>query len=123
MAARWGNRGASGSPLGGLSVTCRILPVTPLDHHRSLARNYGSPSSVRSASARGPVLADEKRFVPDFQLVVDGTAADPELKGAVLGIRVTDDMDKASRFWVHLSDVDRKWTKQNKFKPGAAIEI
>ncbi|HYY53701.1 MAG TPA: hypothetical protein VE755_12550, partial [Myxococcales bacterium] len=68
-------------------------------------------------------MADDKRFVPDFQLVVDGQAADPELKGAVLGIRVTDDMDKSSRFWVHLSDVDRKWTRQQKFKPGTAVEI
>jgi Bacteriophage probable baseplate hub protein len=68
-------------------------------------------------------LPDEKRFVPDFQLVVDGAAADPELKGSVLGIRVTDDMDKASRFWVHLSDVGRKWTRQDKFKPGTAVEI
>src|SRR2546430_16264645 len=32
-------------------------------------------------------------------------------------------MDKASRFWLHLSDVGRKWTKQQKFKPGTAIEI
>ncbi|HEY4730845.1 MAG TPA: hypothetical protein VIH41_06935, partial [Myxococcales bacterium] len=68
-------------------------------------------------------MPDEKRFVPDFQLVVDGAAADPELKGSVLGIRVTDDMDKASRFWVHLSDVGRKWTRQDKFKPGTAVEI
>jgi len=68
-------------------------------------------------------LPDEKRFVPDFQLVVDGAAADPELKGSVLGIRVTDDMDKASRFWVHLSDVGRKWTRQDKLKPGTAVEI
>ena len=68
-------------------------------------------------------MADDKRFVPDFQLVIDGQAADPELKGSVLGIRVTDDMDKSSRFWVHLSDVGRKWTKQQKFKPGTAVEI
>ena len=68
-------------------------------------------------------MPDEKRFVPDFQLVVDGAAADPELKGSVLGIRVTDDMDKASRFWVHLSDVGRKWTRQDKFKPGTVVEI
>src|SRR5436309_13254025 len=32
-------------------------------------------------------------------------------------------MDKSSRFWVHLSDVGRKWTKQQKFKPGTAVEI
>ena len=68
-------------------------------------------------------MPDDKRFVPDFQLVVDGAAADPDLKGSVLGIRVTDDMDKSSRFWVHLSDAGRKWTKQSKFKPGTAIEI
>src|SRR4051812_33353370 len=55
--------------------------------------------------------------------MVDGAAADPELKGSVIGVRVTDDMDKSSRFWVHLSDIDRKWTKQDKFKPGTAIEI
>ena len=68
-------------------------------------------------------MPDDKRFVPDFQLVVDGQAADPELKGSIVGIRVTDDMDKASRFWLHLSDVGRKWTRQKKFKPGTAIEI
>src|SRR5205814_5276209 len=68
------------------------------------------------------LLADDKR-VPDFQLMVDGAAADPELKGSVIGVRVTDDMDKSSRFWLHLSDIDRKWTKQDKFKPGTAIEI
>ena len=68
-------------------------------------------------------MPDDKRFVPDFQLVVDGQAADPELKGSIVGIRVTDDMDKASRFWLHLSDVGRKWTRQQKFKPGTAIEI
>ena len=67
-------------------------------------------------------MADDKR-VPDFQLMVDGAAADPELKGSVIGVRVTDDMDKSSRFWLHLSDIDRKWTKQDKFKPGTAIEI
>ena len=39
-------------------------------------------------------MPDDKRFVPDFQLVVDGQAADPELKGSIVGIRVTDDMDK-----------------------------
>ena len=67
-------------------------------------------------------MADDHR-VPDFQLLVDGTAADAELRGSVIGIRITDDMDKSSRFWLHLSDVDRKWTKQDKFKPGMAIEI
>jgi len=68
-------------------------------------------------------LADDKHFVPDFQLFVDGAAADAELKSAVVGIRVTDDMDKASRFWVHLSDIGRKLSKQDKFKPGTAVEI
>src|SRR5439155_3261819 len=99
----------------------------PLDQDRPLAGNYGSPSSTfvltLRSSARSSCLADDKNLVPDFQLMVDGTAADAELKGSVIGIRVTDDMDKSSRFWVHLSDVDRKWTKQNKFKPGTAIEI
>src|SRR6267142_1922323 len=124
---RWPPAGATGEP-----------PAVRWGADRSLAVSYQSPLLTTTARmlettavprlsvrrARGvPVLADEKRFVPDFQLVVDGAAADPELKGAVLGIRVTDDMDKASRFWVHLSDVDRKWTKQNKFKPGAAVEI
>src|SRR5207302_8969716 len=96
----------------------------PLDDSRSLARNYSSPSCARLTRARGAsALPDDKRFVPDFQLVVDGQAADPELKGSIVGIRVTDDMDKASRFWLHLSDVGRKWTRQQKFKPGTAIEI
>src|SRR5207302_3027225 len=96
----------------------------PLDDSRSLARNYSSPSSVRPTRVRGvSALPDDKRFVPDFQLVVDGQAADPELKGSIVGIRVTDDMDKASRFWLHLSDIGRKWSKQQKFKPGTAIEI
>ena len=68
-------------------------------------------------------MADLKSYVPDFQLLVDGTAANAELKGSVIGVRVTDDMDKSSRFWVHLSDVDRKWTRQDKFRTGTAIEI
>src|SRR5712672_4192453 len=32
-------------------------------------------------------------------------------------------MDRAARFQLHVSDVGRKWTKSNKFKPGTAIEI
>src|SRR5437868_1339921 len=32
-------------------------------------------------------------------------------------------MDKSSRFWIHVSDLDRSWTKKNKFKPGTGIEI
>src|SRR5712672_419290 len=32
-------------------------------------------------------------------------------------------MDRAARFQLHLSDVGRKWTKSDKFKPGTAIEI
>jgi phage protein D/DNA repair exonuclease SbcCD ATPase subunit len=69
------------------------------------------------------LAADDKRLVPHFQLLVDGSAADPELAASVIGIRVTDDMDRASRFWLHLSDVGRKWTQKNKFKPGTQIEI
>ena len=69
------------------------------------------------------MAADDKRLVPHFQLLVDGSAADPELAASVIGIRVTDDMDRASRFWLHLSDVGRKWTQKNKFKPGTQIEI
>jgi len=41
----------------------------------------------------------------------------------VLGIRVTDDMDKGEPLLVHLSDVGRKWTRQDKLKPGTAVEI
>src|SRR5260370_3709853 len=55
--------------------------------------------------------------------MVDGAAADSEVEGSVIGIRVTDDMDKASRFWGHLSGIGRKWTKQDKCKPGTEIEI
>src|SRR5207237_6128210 len=32
-------------------------------------------------------------------------------------------MDRAARFQLHISDVGRKWTKSDKFKPGTAIEI
>ncbi|HYZ90298.1 MAG TPA: hypothetical protein VE620_13455, partial [Myxococcales bacterium] len=66
---------------------------------------------------------DLKRLVPSFELVVDGQKADLELAGAVIGIRCSDDMDRAGRFQLHLSDVDRKWTKLDKFKVGTQIEI
>ena len=66
---------------------------------------------------------DNKQLVPDFQLTVDGAAADAELRASVIGIRVTDDMDKAARFQVHLSDPGNKISKGDKFKPGVAIEI
>ncbi|TMA99219.1 MAG: phage late control D family protein, partial [Deltaproteobacteria bacterium] len=61
--------------------------------------------------------------MPAFELLVDGQKADPELAGSVIGIRCSDDMDRAARFQLHISDVGRKWTKSDKFKPGTAIEI
>jgi Bacteriophage probable baseplate hub protein len=69
------------------------------------------------------VAVDLKRLVPSFELVVDGQKADPELAGSVIGIRYSDDMDRAGRFQLHLSDVDRKWTKIDKFKMGTQVEI
>ena len=69
------------------------------------------------------MAADDKRLVPAFELLVDGQKADPELAGSVIGIRCSDDMDRAARFQLHISDVGRKWTKSDKFKPGTAIEI
>ncbi len=69
------------------------------------------------------MASDDKRLVPAFELLVDGQKADPELAGSVIGIRCSDDMDRAARFQLHLSDVGRKWTKSDKFKPGTAIEI
>ena len=68
------------------------------------------------------MAADDKRLVPHFQLLVDGSAADPELAASVIGIRVTDDMDRASRFWLHLSDVGRRWTQKNKFNQEEHLE-
>src|SRR5271154_2355037 len=62
-------------------------------------------------------------MVPDFQLTVDGTAADPAMKASVIGIRVSDDMDKAGHFQIHLSDVNNKYSKGDTFKPGTQIEI
>ena len=68
-------------------------------------------------------MADDKRLVPAFELLVDGQKADDELAASVIGIRCSDDMDRAARFQLHLSDFDRKWTKSEKFKPGTGIEI
>ena len=67
--------------------------------------------------------ADDNKLVPDFDLLVDGTKADPELRGAVIGIRVATEMGRASRFSVQLSDQGRKYTKDTKFKVGTSIEI
>ena len=68
-------------------------------------------------------MADDKRLVPAFELLVDGQKAGPDLASAVIGIRCSDDMDRAGRFQLHISDVGRKWTKSDKFKPGTEIEI
>ena len=67
--------------------------------------------------------AADNKLVPDFDLLVDGTKADPELRGAVIGIRVATEMGRAARFSLHLSDQGRKYTKDQKFKIGTAIEI
>ena len=67
--------------------------------------------------------ADDNKLVPDFDLLVDGTKADPELRGAVIGIRVATEMGRASRFSLQLSDQGRKYTKDTKFKVGTSIEI
>src|SRR5471030_2967083 len=113
---RWLHRGRS-KPLK------PIGKESPIDRDLFAVRNYGSPTFVPVDVNRSIRLPDDSTLVPDFQLLVDGTAADSDLEGSVIGIRVTDDMDKSSRFWVHFSDVGRKWTKEDKFKPGVAIEI
>jgi len=90
---------------------------------------YGRPSTdlpYQAAEASAGPLSWRRTtsgLVPAFELLVDGQKADPELAGSVIGIRCADDMDRAARFQLHLSDVGRKWTKSDKFKPGTAIEI
>jgi len=116
-----------------LAVTDRKIREMPggwarLDPHPSLASRYGGlrtdlPYEAVGESAGAPLVADDKRLVPAFELLVDGQKAGPDLASAILGIRCSDDMDRAARFQLHISDVGRKWTKSDKFKPGTAVEI
>src|SRR5262249_12860903 len=78
---------------------------------------------ARSRATGASVANDTSTMVPDFKLTVDGTDADPAMKASVIGIRVNDDMDKASHFQIHLSDVGNKYSKADTFKPGTQIEI
>lgn len=62
-------------------------------------------------------------LAPSFQLLLDGSAAPIDLAVNVIGIRVTEDLTRPSRFTINVSDVGRVWTKSNKFKSGREVEV
>ncbi len=67
-------------------------------------------------------MPGDERLVPAFKVAIDGADAG-ELNQAIIGIRVGDRLGTPSKAQLQLSDVGRKVTKSNKFKPGGTLDI
>lgn len=82
-------------------------------------------AAVATVSIGGRFVADASfnTLAPSFQLLLDGSPAPIDLSVNVIGIRVTEDLTRPSRFTLNVSDVGRVWTKSNKFKSGREVEV
>lgn len=62
-------------------------------------------------------------LAPTFQVLIDGAPAPLDLAANVIGLRVSEELTRPSRFALQVGDVGRVWTRSNRFKTGKEIEL